>query len=220
MSVRAEAARAPGGTRDAERGRGLFERPSCYDAINERRNCGVDFIMNRLTKVRRLSLDLAKRQWMRFGVTGIAVALALICGGSSCSSTSPGGVDSGATGGAAGTGGGSGNGGGTGGSGGAGTAGAGGTGGSGGGTAGAAGGAAGSRGGAGGAAGAAAGTGGSRGGAGGTAGGAGNGAAGAGGAGAGTCNGQTCQSDEFCCGPPACGECKKILTGPNCPTSC
>ena len=34
------------------------------------------------------------------------------------------------------------------------------------------------------------------------------------------CNGQTCKSTEFCCGPPACGRCANILTGPLCPTTC
>ena len=35
-----------------------------------------------------------------------------------------------------------------------------------------------------------------------------------------SCGGQICGQDEFCCGPPACGNCRNILTGPNCPTSC
>ena len=35
-----------------------------------------------------------------------------------------------------------------------------------------------------------------------------------------SCGGQICGQNEFCCGPPACGNCRNILTGPNCPTSC
>jgi hypothetical protein len=45
-----------------------------------------------------------------------------------------------------------------------------------------------------------------------------------GGAGAGSdgglCNGQICAADQFCCGPPACGYCARILQGPNCATTC
>ena len=47
---------------------------------------------------------------------------------------------------------------------------------------------------------------------------------GTGGAGAGSdgglCNGQICAADQFCCGPPACGYCARILQGPNCATTC
>ena len=69
-------------------------------------------------------------------------------------------------------------------------------------------------------------TGGHAGGGAGGAGGTGNvaGSGGAGGSGApdaGTlCGGKTCKSNEFCCGPPACGFCANILTGPNCTTTC
>jgi hypothetical protein len=59
---------------------------------------------------------------------------------------------------------------------------------------------------------------GGRGGVGGSAGNAGRG--GMGGGGGESCGGQICGQDEFCCGPPACGNCRNILTGPNCPTSC
>ena len=47
----------------------------------------------------------------------------------------------------------------------------------------------------------------------------GGGAAGAGSDG-GLCNGQVCAGDQFCCGPPACGYCARILQGPNCATTC
>ena len=60
---------------------------------------------------------------------------------------------------------------------------------------------------------------GGRGGMGGSAGNAGRGGMGGGGGGE-SCGGQICGQDEFCCGPPACGNCRNILTGPNCPTSC
>jgi hypothetical protein len=60
---------------------------------------------------------------------------------------------------------------------------------------------------------------GGRGGVGGSAGNAGRGGMGGGGGGE-SCGGQICGQDEFCCGPPACGNCRNILTGPNCPTSC
>jgi hypothetical protein len=43
---------------------------------------------------------------------------------------------------------------------------------------------------------------------------------GTGGGGGDLCGGQICGANEFCCGPPACGSCRNILTGPNCPTSC
>jgi hypothetical protein len=36
----------------------------------------------------------------------------------------------------------------------------------------------------------------------------------------GLCNGQVCAADQFCCGPPACGYCARILQGPNCATTC
>ncbi len=63
----------------------------------------------------------------------------------------------------------------------------------------------------------AAGSGGRGGTGGGTAGSGGRGGAAGGGE---TCGGQICGQGEFCCGPPACGNCRNILTGPNCPTSC
>lgn len=174
------------------------ERWSCYDAINACRNCTMDCLMDFWSYTRRLSRYLTRHQWMRFGAPVICVALVLICSGLSCSSTSTG-VDSGALGGRGG-----------------------GAAGSGGGMAGAAGGTAGSGGGAAGAGGGSGRGGASSGGSGGTTGAAGNAAAGTGGGGGGsaTCGGRTCQSDEFCCGPPACGECKKTLTGPVCPTAC
>src|SRR6185436_5680831 len=65
---------------------------------------------------------------------------------------------------------------------------------------------------------------------GGSAGGGGTGGGGRGGTGGGggrggtgggeLCGGQICDANEFCCGPPECGTCRIILTGPNCPTSC
>jgi hypothetical protein len=49
----------------------------------------------------------------------------------------------------------------------------------------------------------------------------GGGGQGAGGSGTGgLCGNRACGSDEFCCGPPACGHCAKVLTGPNCPATC
>jgi len=35
-----------------------------------------------------------------------------------------------------------------------------------------------------------------------------------------TCGGRVCTSDQFCCGPPDCGYCANILTGPNCQQAC
>jgi hypothetical protein len=34
------------------------------------------------------------------------------------------------------------------------------------------------------------------------------------------CSGKVCRSDQFCCGPPACGFCANVLQGPNCQTTC
>jgi len=34
------------------------------------------------------------------------------------------------------------------------------------------------------------------------------------------CGTRACANDEFCCGPPACGHCAKLLTEPNCPATC
>jgi hypothetical protein len=34
------------------------------------------------------------------------------------------------------------------------------------------------------------------------------------------CSGKLCKSDQFCCGPPACGFCANLAQGPNCQTTC
>jgi hypothetical protein len=34
------------------------------------------------------------------------------------------------------------------------------------------------------------------------------------------CGGIVCRSDQFCCGPPACGRCVSALRGPRCPNTC